>query len=110
MEAERRGREEMGARQCAADDKRKIDGSSDVLLAPRVKAVHPSWSPAGRQIAFSGRAAGTFVKFKLWLVFPEGGHAAPHPRGIESGYDTIWSGRRKDNSAVSYFGKVEMSY
>jgi DNA-binding winged helix-turn-helix (wHTH) protein/dipeptidyl aminopeptidase/acylaminoacyl peptidase len=70
----------------------RTDGSSDVLLAAGVEAMNPSWSPNGRQIAFSGRAAGTSVKFKLWLVSPGGGDAAPYPPGIESGYDTIWSG------------------
>ena len=69
----------------------RIDGSSDVLLAPGVEAMNPSWSPDGKQIAFSGRPAGTFAKFKLWLVSPDGGDAAPYPPGIESGYDTIWS-------------------
>jgi Tol biopolymer transport system component len=73
----------------------RIDGSSDVLLAPGVEAVNPSWSPDGRKIAFSGRPAGTFVNFKLWLVSPDGGDAAPYPPGIESGYDTIWSGDGK---------------
>jgi Tol biopolymer transport system component len=70
----------------------RIDGSSDVLLAPGVEALNPSWSPDGKQIAFSGRPAGTSVKFKLWLVSPGGGDAAPYPPGIESGYDTTWSG------------------
>jgi len=70
----------------------KIDGSSDVLLAPGVEAMNPSWSPDGRQIAFSGRPAGTFANFKLWLVSPGGSDAALYPPGIESGYDTIWSG------------------
>ena len=69
-----------------------IDGSGDVLLAPGVEAVNPSWSPDGRQIAFSGRPAGTSGKFKLWLVSRDGGDAAPYPPGIESGYDTTWSG------------------
>jgi DNA-binding winged helix-turn-helix (wHTH) protein len=85
----------------------RIDGSSDVLLAPGVDAVNPSWSPDGKQIAFSGRTAGTSVKFKLWLVSPVGGDAAPYPPGIESGYDTTWSGDGKrillgkDDSAQS---------
>ena len=69
-----------------------IDGSSDVLLAPGVEAVNPSWSPDGRQIAFSGRPAGASGKFNLWLVSPGGGDAAPYPPGIESGFDTNWSG------------------
>jgi DNA-binding winged helix-turn-helix (wHTH) protein len=73
----------------------RIDGSSDVLLAPGVEAVNPSWSPDGRQIAFSGRPVGTFVNFKLWLVSPDGGDAALYAPGIESGYDTIWSGDGK---------------
>jgi DNA-binding winged helix-turn-helix (wHTH) protein/Tol biopolymer transport system component len=68
----------------------RLDGSSDVVLASGVEAVNPSWSPDGRQIAFSGRPLGTSVKFKLWLVSPEG-NAAPHPAGIESGTDTLWS-------------------
>jgi DNA-binding winged helix-turn-helix (wHTH) protein/Tol biopolymer transport system component len=84
-----------------------IDGSSDVLLAPGVDAMNPSWSPDGKQIAFSGRPAGTFAKFKLWLVSPSGGDAAPYPPGIVSGYDTTWSadGKRillgQDDSAQS---------
>ena len=69
----------------------RIDGSNDVLLAPGVDAVNPSWSPDGRHIAFSGRPAGTLVKFKLWLVSPSGGDAAPYPPGIVSGVDTTWS-------------------
>jgi DNA-binding winged helix-turn-helix (wHTH) protein len=69
----------------------RIDGSGDVLLVPGVEAVNPSWSPDGKQIAFSGRHAGTFGNFKLWLVSPDGGDAAPYPPGIESGYDTTWS-------------------
>ena len=69
----------------------RTDGSSDLLLAPGVDAVNPSWSPDGRQIAFSGRPAGTLEKFKLWLVSPSGGDAAPYPPGILSGVDTIWS-------------------
>jgi hypothetical protein len=69
-----------------------IDGSNDVLLAPGVEAVNPSWSPDGRQIAFSGRPAGTSGKFKLWLVSRDGGDAAPYRAGIESGTDTTWSG------------------
>ena len=73
----------------------RIDGSSDVLLAPGVEAMNPSWSPDGKQIAFSGRPAGTSVMFKLWLVSPGGGDAAPYPPGIESGYDTTWSGDGK---------------
>jgi dipeptidyl aminopeptidase/acylaminoacyl peptidase len=73
----------------------RIDGSGDVLLAPGVEAVNPSWSPDGKQIAFSGRHAGTFVRFKLWLVAPDGGDAKPYPPGIESGYDTTWSGDGK---------------
>jgi Tol biopolymer transport system component len=68
----------------------KIDGSGDVQLAPGVEAMNPSWSPDGGQIAFSGRPAGSSVRFKLWLVSP-GGDAAPYPAGIESGYDTTWS-------------------
>jgi Tol biopolymer transport system component len=68
----------------------RIDGSGDVLLAPGVEAMNPSWSPDGGQIAFSGRSAGSSVRFKLWLVSP-GGDAAPHPVGIESGCDTTWS-------------------
>jgi Tol biopolymer transport system component len=68
----------------------RTNGSNDVLLAPGVEAVNPSWSPDGKQIAFSGRPAGTTVKFKLWLVSPTG-DAAPYPPGIESGNDTIWS-------------------
>jgi DNA-binding winged helix-turn-helix (wHTH) protein/Tol biopolymer transport system component len=73
----------------------RIDGSSDVVLAPGVEGMNPSWSPDGKQIAFSGRPAGTSVKFKLWLVSLDGGDAAPYPPGIESGYDTIWSGDGK---------------
>jgi len=73
----------------------RIDGSADVLLAAGVEAVNPSWSPDGKQIAFSGRPAGTSVKFKLWLVSPSGGDAALFPPGIESGYDTNWSGDGK---------------
>jgi Tol biopolymer transport system component len=73
----------------------KIDGSSDVLLAPGVEAINPSWSPDGMQIAFSGRPTGTFANFKLWLVSPGGSDAAPYPPGVESGYDTIWSGDGK---------------
>jgi DNA-binding winged helix-turn-helix (wHTH) protein/Tol biopolymer transport system component len=69
----------------------RIDGSGDVLLAPGVEAVNPSWSPDGKRISFSGRPAGTFVNFKLWLVSPGGGDAAPYPPGVESGYDTTWS-------------------
>jgi DNA-binding winged helix-turn-helix (wHTH) protein/Tol biopolymer transport system component len=69
----------------------RLDGSSDVLLVPGVEAVNPSWSPDGKQIAFSGRPAGTFANFNLWLVSPSGGDAAPYPPGILSGYDTIWS-------------------
>jgi Tol biopolymer transport system component len=73
----------------------RIDGSADVLLAAGVEAVNPSWSPDGKQIAFSGRPAGRSVRFKLWLVSPGGGDAAPFPPGIESGYDTNWSGDGK---------------
>ena len=73
----------------------RIDGSSDVLLAPGVEAMNPSWSPDGKQIAFSGRPVGTSVNSKLWLVSPSGGDAAPYPPGTESGYDTIWSGDGK---------------
>jgi DNA-binding winged helix-turn-helix (wHTH) protein/Tol biopolymer transport system component len=68
----------------------RIDGSGDVQLAPGVEAMNPSWSPDGGQIAFSGRPAGSSVRFKLWLVSP-GGDAAPYPAGIESGVDTTWS-------------------
>jgi Tol biopolymer transport system component len=70
----------------------RIDGSNDVLLGPGVEAINPSWSPDGSQVAFSGRPAGTSVKFNLWLVSSNGGNAAPYGSGIESGYDTIWSG------------------
>jgi DNA-binding winged helix-turn-helix (wHTH) protein len=70
----------------------KIDGSSDVLLARGVEALNPSWSPNGKQIAFSGRPAGTSAKLKLWLVSAEGGDAAPYSAQIESGGDTTWSG------------------
>jgi dipeptidyl aminopeptidase/acylaminoacyl peptidase len=70
----------------------RIDGSDDVLLAAGVDAMNPSWSPDGKQIAFSGRPAGTSVTYKLWLVSQGGGDAASYPPGIESGYDTIWSG------------------
>jgi Tol biopolymer transport system component len=69
----------------------RTDGSNDVLLAAGVEAANPSWSPDGKQIAFSGRPAGTSVEFQLWLVSP-GGDAAPYPPGIDSGNDTIWSG------------------
>ncbi|HSU67198.1 MAG TPA: winged helix-turn-helix domain-containing protein [Tepidisphaeraceae bacterium] len=84
----------------------RADGSGDVLLAAGVEGMNPSWSPDGKQIAFSGRPAGTSVKFKLWLVSPEG-NAAPYPPGIDSGTDTIWSrdGKRillgKDDSTQS---------
>jgi DNA-binding winged helix-turn-helix (wHTH) protein/Tol biopolymer transport system component len=84
----------------------RIDGSGDVLLAPGVDAMNPSWSPDSGQIAFSGRPVGSSVRFKLWLVSP-GGDAAPYPAGIESGFDTTWSrdGERillgKDDSAQS---------
>jgi DNA-binding winged helix-turn-helix (wHTH) protein/Tol biopolymer transport system component len=70
----------------------RVDGSGDVLLAPGVEGMNPRWSPDGKQIAFSGRPAGTSVKFKLWLVSLGGGDAAPYRPEIESGYDTIWSG------------------
>jgi len=70
----------------------RIDGSSDVLLAPGVDAMNPSWSPDGRQIAFSGRPAGTSFNYKLWLVSAGGADAAPYSPGTESGFDTIWSG------------------
>jgi DNA-binding winged helix-turn-helix (wHTH) protein len=69
-----------------------IDGSNDVVLAPGVEAVNPSWSPDGSKIAFSGRPAGTSGKYRLWLVSRGGGDAAPYSPGIESGYDTTWSG------------------
>ena len=69
-----------------------VDGSSDVLLAPGVEAANPSWSPDGRQIAFSGRPVGTSGKFRLWLVSPGGGDASAYPPGVESGNDTTWSG------------------
>jgi len=72
----------------------RIDGSSDVLLAPGVEAMNPSWSPDGGQIAFSGRPAGSSVRFKLWLA-SLGGDAAPYPAGIDSGNDTTWSGDGK---------------
>lgn len=72
--------------------KRRIDGSSDVLLAPGVLALNPSWSPDGRRIAFPGCPAGTLVRLKLWLVSSEGGDAAPYSPETESGFDTIWSG------------------
>jgi Tol biopolymer transport system component len=68
----------------------RIDGSGDVLLAPGVEAMNPSWSPDSGQIAFSGRPVGSSVRFKLWLVSP-GGDAAPYPAAIESGFDTTWS-------------------
>jgi DNA-binding winged helix-turn-helix (wHTH) protein/Tol biopolymer transport system component len=70
----------------------RIDGSSDVLLTPGVDAMNPSWSPDGRQIAFSGRPAGTSFNYKLWLVSAGGADAAPYSPGTESGFDTIWSG------------------
>ncbi len=69
----------------------RIDGTGDVVLAPGVEAMNPSWSPDGKQIAFSGRPPGTTVEFKLWMVSSGGGDAVPYPRGIESGYDTTWS-------------------
>ena len=69
----------------------RIDGSSDVALARGVEALNPSWSPDGKQIAFSGRPPGTSVRFKLWLVSSGGGGAAPYSPEVESGYDTIWS-------------------
>jgi DNA-binding winged helix-turn-helix (wHTH) protein/Tol biopolymer transport system component len=71
------------------------DGSGDVLLAPGVEGMNPSWSPDGKQIAFSGRPAGTLLKYKLWLVSRDGGDAAPYRPEIESGYDTTWSGDGK---------------
>ena len=70
----------------------RLDGSNDILLARGVDALNPSWSPDGTQSAFSGRPAGTSVAFKLWLVSSDGGNAAPYGAGVESGYDTIWSG------------------
>lgn len=73
----------------------KIDGSGDVLLSRGVQALNPSWSPDGKQIAFSGRRAGTSVKFKLWLVSADGADAAPYSAQIDSGYDTTWSGDGK---------------
>jgi WD40 repeat protein len=85
----------------------RVDVSNDVVLAPGVRGLNPRWSPDGKQIAFSGRPAGTSVKFKLWLASSDGGNAAPYPNGIESGYDTIWSGDGKrillgqDDSAQS---------
>ncbi|MGH9553751.1 MAG: hypothetical protein ACRD3W_30505, partial [Terriglobales bacterium] len=92
----------------------RVDASIDVLLAPGVEALNPSWSPDGRQIAFSGRPTGTSVKFKLWLVSSEGGDAAPYRNGIESGYDTTWSGDGErillgqDNSAQSRIGILHL--
>jgi Tol biopolymer transport system component len=53
--------------------------------------MNPTWSPDGKRIAFSGRPAGTSVKFKLWLVSSGGGDAAAYSPEIESGYDTTWS-------------------
>jgi len=85
----------------------RVDASNDVLLAPGVRGLNPSWSPDGKQIAFSGHPAGASVNFKLWLVSSDGGDAAPYANGIESGYDTIWSGDGKrillgqDDSAQS---------
>jgi DNA-binding winged helix-turn-helix (wHTH) protein/Tol biopolymer transport system component len=85
----------------------RVDGSEDLVLAPGVRGLNPKWSPDGKQIAFSGRPANTSVKFKLWLVSSGGGDAAPYAHGIDSGYDTIWSGDGKrillgqDDSAQS---------
>jgi DNA-binding winged helix-turn-helix (wHTH) protein/Tol biopolymer transport system component len=70
----------------------RTDGSNDVLLAPGLEAVNPSWSPDGKQIAFSGRRAGTTTNFKLWLVSAGGGDTAIYTPEIDSGFDTIWSG------------------
>lgn len=70
----------------------KSDGSSDIVLARGVEALNPSWSPTGKQIAFSGRPAGTSARFKLWLVSADGGDAAPYSAQIELGGDTTWSG------------------
>ena len=70
----------------------RSNGSNDLLLARGVEALNPSWSPTGKQIAFSGRPAGTSGKFKLWLVSADGGDAAPYSAQIESGGDTTWSG------------------
>lgn len=82
----------------------RIDGSSDVLLAPGVEAVNPSWSPDGRQVAFSGRPAGTFVNFKVWLVSPDGGDAAPYPPGdrVRLRHDLVRR-RQKDSAWPRHF-------
>jgi DNA-binding winged helix-turn-helix (wHTH) protein/WD40 repeat protein len=75
----------------------KIDGSGDVLLAPGVYALNPSWSPDGNRIAFPGRPAGSNEDLKLWLVSADGGDAAPYRPVIASGYDTTWS---KDGKSI----------
>ena len=69
----------------------KIDGSGDVLLAPGVFALNPSWSPDGKRIAFPGSAAGSYKDLKVWLVSAGGGDAAPYRPETDAGYDTTWS-------------------
>jgi Tol biopolymer transport system component len=69
----------------------KRDGSGDVVLAPGVYALNPSWSPDGKRIAFPGRPSDTDGELKVWLVSADGGDAAPYRPGIASGYDTVWS-------------------
>jgi DNA-binding winged helix-turn-helix (wHTH) protein len=69
----------------------KIDGSGDVLLAPGVFALNPSWSPDGKRIAFPGRPAGSNEDLKVWLVSADGGDAAPYRPETAAGYDTTWS-------------------
>jgi len=69
----------------------KIDGSGDVLLAPGVFAINPSWSPDGKRIAFAGSPTGSNQDLKVWLVSAGGGDAAPYRPETDAGYDTTWS-------------------
>lgn len=54
-------------------------------MASGIEAVNRTWSPDGKRVAFSGRAAGTSVNFKLWPVSAGGGDAKPYQPEIDSG-------------------------
>ncbi len=61
----------------------RSDGSGDRVLT---EGRSPSWSPDGRRIIYSGRAAG---RWQIWVMLPTGGDAIQLTS--DGGEDPIWS-------------------